>query len=45
MKIIKDWFDKKLTCNKCGADKSVKYQSKDGKYYCNGCIIEVEKEG
>jgi uncharacterized Zn finger protein (UPF0148 family) len=41
MKLIKGWFEKKLTCSRCKSDKSVKYEH-NGKPYCNICIIKIK---
>jgi hypothetical protein len=42
MKLIDNWINKNLICNKCGSHKSVKYEGNDGKNYCNRCIAVVD---
>ncbi|MCE8163573.1 MAG: hypothetical protein I3274_05165, partial [Candidatus Moeniiplasma glomeromycotorum] len=35
----------KSTCNRCGLyfDKNLLYKRKDGKEYCAGCRVKIEK--
>lgn len=40
MQLIPNWFNKQLTCAKCGTTKSVKYML-EGKPYCNKCILPL----
>jgi len=35
---ISRWWEKNITCAKCGTTKSVKYEM-NGKTYCNGCVL------
>jgi len=37
-KHIPNWWEKNLTCARCGERRSVKYEM-NGKTYCNGCVL------
>lgn len=41
-KLIENWVNKKLRCERCLTTKSVKYEYKS-KYFCNKCIVKEIK--
>lgn len=43
MKLIENWWTKKLTCSRCGETRSVKY-IQEGKPLCNRCVCTPKRE-